>query len=190
MKPTEILVEEHQVIEGLLASLENAAGQAARGGSIRPGFFIEAADFIKGFTDGCHHRKEEGVLFPALVEAGVPARGGPVEMMLAEHQRGRELTRQLRAAAERWAGGDPSARQAVVDSALGYVKLLRGHIYKENNVLFPLAERLLPPGRQAEVGEAFEHVEHEETGAGIHEKYLGMAAALAKEIGAGDPVLL
>ena len=182
MKPTQLLIEEHGVISGVLDALDAAATQAEEGRPVRPGLFLEAADFIKGFTDDCHHRKEEAVLFKALVESGVPSQGGPIEMMLAEHEKGRRLTRAMRQAAEEWAAGDPSARQAVVENAQGYVSLLRSHIYKENNVLFPMADRVLPPEKQARVAEDFEHVEHEETGEGVHEKYLGLAEALAKEV--------
>jgi hemerythrin-like domain-containing protein len=31
---------------------------------------VDAADFIKGFADGCHHRKEEGVLFQTMTDYG------------------------------------------------------------------------------------------------------------------------
>ncbi len=182
MNPTEVLMEEHDVIQGVLDSLGAAAGRAEQGRNVTPGFFIAAADFFKGFADGCHHRKEENVLFPAMAESGVPTRGGPIEVMLAEHEQGRQLIRSLRAAADAWEAGDPSARRTVVESARSYIRLLRGHINKENNVLFPMAERTLPPEKQAQVAEAFEHVEHEETGEGVHERYLGLAEELEHEI--------
>jgi hemerythrin-like domain-containing protein len=181
MKATDILMEEHRVIERVLISLEHAANRASLGEGVRPGLFVEAADFIKGFADGCHHRKEEGVLFQAMAEGGVPVQGGPIGVMLAEHEQGRTFTRGMRLAAEKWQSGDESARREVVENAFGYVNLLRGHIHKEDNILFPMAGRVIPPEKQEEVTTAFDHVEHEETGAGVHEKYLAMAEALEKE---------
>ena len=59
MKATEILSQEHRVIEGVLDTLQTAAQSAEAGGSMRPSFFIDAADFIHGFADGCHHRKSD-----------------------------------------------------------------------------------------------------------------------------------
>jgi hemerythrin-like domain-containing protein len=182
MKATEILMDEHRVIERVLRVLEIAASRLSEGLDIRPGFFIEAADFIKGFADGCHHMKEEGVLFKAMVSAGMPLEGGPISVMLMEHEQGRVYTRAMRAAAEKMKAGDFSVRQAVVDNALGYVALLRQHINKENSILFPMADRVIPTAHQSEVEEGFEHVEHEETGEGVHEKYLAMAEAMEKEI--------
>ena len=63
-----------------------------------------------------------------------------------------------------------------------YAVLLRQHIMKEDNILFPLADRLLPPAEQDRVADGFDHVEHEETGEGIHEKYLSLADKLSVEL--------
>ena len=181
MKATDILMDEHRVIERVLYSLQYAAKRASAGDAVRPDLFVEAADFVKGFADGCHHRKEEGVLFKAMAEGGVPVQGGPIGVMLAEHEQGRAYTRGMRLAAEKWQAGDESARQEVVENAFGYVNLLRGHIRKEDNILFPMAERVIPADKQDGVTEAFDHVEHEEIGAGIHEKYLALAETIEKE---------
>jgi hemerythrin-like domain-containing protein len=182
MKATEILSAEHRVIERVMSALETGANRVEEGITVRPGFFIQATDFIKGFADGCHHRKEEGVLFPALAANGMPVENGPVGVMLAEHEQGRDFTRKLRAAALAWEGGDASAKSAVIENARGYAQLLKQHIFKEDHVLFPAADRVIPAEKQDAVMEGFEHVEHEETGEGVHEKYLAMAQALEQEI--------
>ena len=156
---------------------------------MRPGFFLDAADFVKGFADGCHHKKEEGVLFPTMVAKGLPQRSGPIAVMLAEHDEGRAYIRGMREAATSLdaAGpmaGAPASRQAVVANARGYAQLLRAHIAKEDGILFPMAAEVIPVGEQPAVVDAFEHVEHEETGEGVHEKYLALADRLEKEAGA------
>jgi hemerythrin-like domain-containing protein len=181
MQATKILSQEHRVIEGVLEALQTAAQSAGEGVYVRPAFFSEAADFIRGFADGCHHHKEEGVLFKMMVENGVPAQGGPVGVMLNEHELGRQYTRGMRAAAESWAQGDESARPAVIENALGYVGLLRQHILKEDNLLFPMADRVIQADKHAVVLAGFERVEHEETGEGLHEKYLALAERLRAE---------
>jgi len=182
MKATDTLMEEHRVIERMLETLRVGADKLESGEAIQPEFFLDAANFIKGFADGCHHRKEEGVLFPKMVQQGVPSKGGPIGVMLSEHQMGREYTKSMREGAERLLAGDSSAQDQVIQSARNYVELLQQHIFKEDNILFPLADRVIPQSDQEQVWEDFEHVEHEETGEGVHEKYLALAEKLEKEI--------
>ncbi len=182
MEATEILIDEHRVIERVLASLETAAGRLSDGQPLNPGVFIMAADFIKGFADGCHHKKEEGVLFPAMQAAGVPGEGGPIRVMLSEHEQGRRLAAAMRAAADRLASGDASASESVAENALQYVALLRGHIAKEDTVLFPMADRVISGAARDEVSAAFDHVEHEEAAEGVHERFLALAAAIEREV--------
>ena len=92
----------------------------------------------------------------------------------------------MRDAASRLAAGDASARTEVVINARGYAALLRQHIQKENGILFPLADQVIPVAQQAQVADDFERVEHEETGEGVHEKYL----ALGRGVGAGSEVVM
>jgi hemerythrin-like domain-containing protein len=122
------------------------------------------------------------VLFESLATFGMPVEGGPIGVMLAEHEQGRAYTRAMREAAQKLRAGDESARGDLVRNARGYVALLRQHIDKENGILFPMAARIIPPAEQAALVEGYEHVEHEETGAGVHEKYLALAEKLEAEM--------
>jgi hemerythrin-like domain-containing protein len=185
MKATQILMEEHRVIERVIAALEKNAVRLDQGAGLRPGFFIDAADFVRGFADGCHHLKEEKALFPSMAAQGIAVQGGPIGVMLHDHEMGRECIQNMRSASERWAQGDLAARHEVSRYALEYAELLRQHIFKEDHILFPLAERALPEAQQESVAEAFDHLEHEETGEGVHEKYLALAKALEKEADGG-----
>jgi hemerythrin-like domain-containing protein len=182
MQATDILSSEHRVIERVIAVLSTAANRLEAGEAVRPGFFLEAATFIKGFADGCHHAKEEGVLFQMMADSGMPVQGGPIGVMLYEHEQGRTFTKGMRAAAEKLQAGDSSAKPDVIANARGYAALLTQHIHKEDNILFPMANRVISADQHDAVFEGFERVEHEETGEGVHEKYLALAEALEKEM--------
>jgi hemerythrin-like domain-containing protein len=182
MKATQTLSEEHRVIERVLTALETGAWLLHQDSTFKADFFIQATDFIKGFADGCHHKKEEGVLFKAMIENGMPQEGSPVACMLHEHELARTYTRGLRTAAERLQKGDQAARPEVVQNARRYAALLRQHIGKEDQVLFPMADQIIPINQHDAVWEGFEHVEHEETGEGVHEKYLALADRLEASI--------
>jgi hemerythrin-like domain-containing protein len=183
MEATQILMSEHRVIERVLDALEAETQRLEQGQAVRPGFFIDAADFVRGFADGCHHHKEEGVLFKAMAGAGMPMQAGPLPVMLAEHEQARVYTRGMRDAAQRWGAGDAAAQAAVIKNARAYANLLRAHIAKEDGILFPMADQVIPVERQASVLDGFEHIEHEETGEGVHEKYLALAEKLEHEAG-------
>jgi hemerythrin-like domain-containing protein len=151
VQATDILMNEHRVIERVLDAIEIATRAVERGAAVRPGFFLDAADFIAGFADGCHHRKEEGVLFEAMVAAGMPQQGSPIAVMLAEHEEGRRYTRGLRDGVKQWEGGDDAGRRRLLANARGYVELLRDHIMKEDEVLFPMAAQVIAPAQEAQV---------------------------------------
>lgn len=181
MKATDVLMQEHRVIERVLDALATAADHLERSRSVRPGFFLEAADFIAGFADGCHHRKEEGVLFGAMIESGAPREGGAIDMMLDEHEQGRVFTRAMRDGAHRLDGGDEEGRRQVVSNARAYVMLLRDHIAKEDEMLFPLADEILSPERHDDVMRGFEQIERLDAGDGAHDRFLSLAARLEHE---------
>jgi hemerythrin-like domain-containing protein len=181
MKPTEILMEEHRVIERVLTALERAAGRLSRGEEVYLRFFIGTSVFIKNFVDDYHHKKEEGVLFPALVENGLNDEAGPVAMMLAEHEEERRLSQRMRQMTERLQAGDAHARDLVIQSGLGYVRLVRQHIIKEDNVLFPVADKVIPVNQQDQIIEAFNRIKYVEDGEELHAKYYGLADRLVQE---------
>ena len=135
MSATAALREEHVLILEALDVLEAAAaGGGDDGGKAEP--WRALLDWLHDFADARHHAKEELWLFPALEIAGVPHPGGPLSVMLEEHERGRALVRALRVAA-------PAERSGL---ARDYARLLRAHIAKENDILFDLADALLEPG--------------------------------------------
>jgi hemerythrin-like domain-containing protein len=181
VKATEILMEEHREIERVINALERATKRMARGDEVYLRFFSGTAVFIRGFVDGCHHKKEEEVLFPALVKHGLSAESGPVAVMLAEHIEGRKLAQEMRQALERLQAGDQRKRGELVEKATAYIKLLRQHIHKEDHVLFPMADQLIPVTEQEQLELAFEPFENDESGENLHEKYFGLAKRLENE---------
>lgn len=188
MQAIDVLMQEHRVIEQVLEALDAAATRLARGEVVPARFFLDAADFASGFADGCHHRKEEGVLFPTMKRHGAPPSGGAIEVMLDEHEQGRGYVRQLREAAKRLDAGDGDAASRVIAAARGYAVLLRDHIAKEDEMLFPLAVELIPESAQADVAAAFGKVEEAERDAPSHEELLGLAERLTREAAAASGV--
>ena len=180
MTASETLQHEHQIITVALRGMERTARSAKRSGAIRAEIIEQIVDFARNFVDACHHAKEEKHLFIKLAARGVPVEGGLIGELLAEHQQGRQQVRAIHEALPQAAQGESDAIARVAAGLASYVETLRAHIAKENRALFPLADSVLTAEDQASLGEAFERVELEEIGAGVHEKYHQMAHALGE----------
>lgn len=139
MQATRVLRDEHALIEKVLDQLDERLDRLASHDDWSWPFAEWIVKFISQFADGTHHAKEEEVLFPRLELRGIPRDGGPIGCMLHEHEIGRQCVAAMRKAI---AGHDS---HAFALAATEYRNLLRRHIFKENNVLFLMAERCLTP---------------------------------------------
>lgn len=181
MTATEILKHEHQAILIVIAAAENEARAIAETGKMHVDKVRQMADFLTNFVDRCHHSKEEKHLFAAMHAHGMPMDSGPLAVMLREHEQGRVHVRAIAAAVgETGIPAGASARK-VRDELFAYAALLRSHIDKEDNVLYPMADRLLTANEQNALTQAFERIESEEMGAGVHEKYHAWIQTLVQE---------
>ncbi len=177
MRPTETLMHEHEIIMLVL----NSAEAIIQSDEFPFDDVEKIANFLKYFADGCHHKKEEKYFFVRLGERGFSVDQGPVAVMLHEHEIGRKFIRAIFGALPLAQTGDKNAIGIVKDNLDGYIQLLRGHIYKENNILFPMSNQVLIPHDQLELEKDFEKVEREEMGRGTHEKYHQLAYELQKK---------
>jgi hemerythrin-like domain-containing protein len=183
MKATDILTNEHRVIEQVLNCLEAIVRQARSAGRLDGPSAKDAIVFFRNFADRCHHGKEEDRLFPAMVRKGVPNENGPIGVMLLEHEQGRNFVAAMAAATTALERGEKDAAEDFAFSAEQYVDLLRAHIHKEDMILFPLADRVMNDEEQSALLQQFELVEKEHMGVGTHEKYLKLADSLAQAYG-------
>jgi hemerythrin-like domain-containing protein len=136
---TGMLREEHQLIVKVLDVLEQVV-EKGQSGEWDVDAMEECVAFFRLFADLCHHGKEEDLLFPELEARGMPREQGPIAVMLFEHRQGRALVAQMAGALEgaREGATEPLAR--FENAARAYIQLLRGHIHKEDNVLFNMAD--------------------------------------------------
>lgn len=174
---SEDLKNEHEGVLLGLEILEKMIGKMDSGANLESSDLADMVNFLKLFADKCHHGKEEGLLFPAMEKYGIPNAGGPIGQMLTEHTRGRAYLAGMTGAIEK----APVNSRLFIENATGYITLMRDHIAKENTILFPLGDRVIPSDVQSQLIEDFE--KHEETvmGAGTHEKLHEMLHAFAKK---------
>jgi hemerythrin-like domain-containing protein len=182
---TAVLRSEHEAILGMLKAATAAADRLGRGEPIAADTLAGLLEFFQLFADRCHHGKEEDVLFPLLERKGIPRAGGPIGVMLAEHDDGRAHIRDMVAAERDHRAGAADAGRRWAAAARAYAALLEQHIAKENQVLFVMAERVLDADEQQEAAAAFERLEVEKMGPGTHERLHARMETLRRELGVG-----
>ena len=168
MVPTEQLKTEHEGIKLMLKILDKVCSKPEE---INHEHFAKMLEFLKVFVDKCHHGKEEDLLIPAMVEAGVPKDKGAIKFTLLEHIEGRGYVKDMSEAFDKLKNGGRKASGEILENARNYIDLLIKHIDKENTILFPMADKLLSQVKQAELEEGFERLEVERIGLGKHEEF-------------------
>lgn len=171
MNFAEQLKEEHEAIKLALQIMEQVCRKLDAGKPVSPEHLDGILEFIKVFADRCHHGKEEDLLFPAMEAAGIPREGGPIGIMLMEHDTGRGYVRGMAKGAAGLKDNQAGAAARFSENARNYISLLTQHIDKENDILYPMAEMHLSKEKQSQLLREFERVELERVGRGKHEEF-------------------
>lgn len=171
----ELLMDDHRMHEKVFAAIEKAWQRPSRPSRA---FIEKCIDYIQNYIEGCHNKKEEKFLFPLMEERGIPRYGGPLGVMLMEHQRQTELVAEIKG----YASGplDDKGFEGLKRALDEYMALCKDHFWKENDILYPMAMRVLTEEDEKTIVEGIEAVEVS-LGEGFRERYYEMAERLASE---------
>ena len=142
MKATGVLMNEHREILKALHVMERMGEIAAGGGVIIEKDVEEILEFLDLFGDKHHQGREEAVLFPAMMGKN-PANCDKLRHMAFEHDQERSLVQGLQEALKTHRAKD------FAYYAGRLVQILRAHIYKEDHILFEMADAGLTPEEDA-----------------------------------------
>lgn len=139
--PIDVLLGEHRTILRVLDEVERESRRLEQEGMLREAFWQDLLRFCTEFDAGLHHQKEEQLLFP-LLELPLPGShrldgSGPTKVLRDEHLRCQFWIRRIEQALQQ------RDRNRLAAAASSYLDLVRMHILKENQILLPLARRLL-----------------------------------------------
>ena len=133
---TELLSREHRLIERGIVVLARLCAHLRRGGELPGDEARELLRFIHGYADSHHHAKEEDLLFPWMRSLSPQLEAGPLAVMLTDHEHGRGFVAAMAAAL------DTGATDAFVANGEAYASLIARHIWKEDHILYPMADAL------------------------------------------------
>jgi len=178
VRTIDLLMAEHDIIERGLAVLERAVRRIESGQPVPDAYCRWAPEFLAKFADACHHAKEEDLLFPLLKQRGVLEQGGPIGVMLYEHDAGRDCVRRMREAC----AAEPIDKANLAAASKQFITVLRQHIFKENNILFRMASNLLSEEEDVELDARFTQVEQQRELPAVRERYTAELARWEREI--------
>lgn len=139
------LISEHEMILHFLDELEklNQAAQKMAGYSGNKDE-VKRLNHIAEHLIGAepHHQREEKVLFPEVEKRGV---FGPPQVMRMEHEDLRRRKHELMDISEQADKLDFNTFRKRLDATTRFIVMtLRDHIFKENNILYPMALQVIP----------------------------------------------
>ncbi len=180
MDATEDLKAEHEGIRLMLHVLNRVCEILELGQVVDPVHLSRIMEFLNVFVDRCHHGKEEDFLFPELEKEGIANRDGLIGVLLTEHEEGRGFVKKMAEAVEKTKGRNSIGFFLFKDNSKKYAELLLRHIEKENELLFPLADKRLSKDMQGRLKESFDNLEKERIGLGKHEEFHSLLSELKK----------
>lgn len=186
LEVTKKLKQEHQLILKYIALLGEYLDKIKE--QPESNFLIDKippfVDFIKTYADQYHHAKEENILFKHLECPGVLTHCNPVPQMLHEHDYGRVYVKNIMSSMAK------KDHYGVIENAQAWRDLLSEHIYKEDNILYPMGEEGLSEEEKQQITIEYQRTEEEIKGDMLQAKYEELYLKLneyLKSIEAYDP---
>lgn len=179
----EDLMREHGVLRRILILYREVAPKIASGASLDAGAIAAAATLFRDFGEQYHEKQlEERYIFPELKKG---ANAALVDTLLAQHQRGRDITAFVLDATK---GGriDSARAQSLAQAMTGFSRMYEAHAAREDTVLFPAFKAALPEKRLEELSDTFEDIEHKQFGADGFDMAVKQVAQIEARLGIGD----
>ena len=175
MEAIEILEREHDVARIVVDAACREADRIQMTGKVNPDEIEHIVDFLHFFADTCHDPKEEELLFARLNTCGSGCLSGPVAALYRDHESLRAILDSVSDSLARAEAGDRVAIMPLALNLKSYVELMREHMHKEEESIFPLAQSYLSAVDRSKLALEFDAVEPDEAEAAIHEHYYLMA---------------
>ena len=171
------LKHDHRVIQQVVAGMSAVAELLDSGKQVDPSVLSDLVQFLRVFADQCHHEKEEQHLFPILATRANMSIRHELESLEREHRSAKQLVDRLAKAAAVYYDNPEAVRYRIIDLLQRLAELYPAHIWKEDFLLFPVAQQSLSTTEQQDLKEQFEDVERE-VGEDVHAGFEMLARKL------------
>ncbi len=138
MTAVDRLFDEHVVILQVTEALSNFVDRLESDEKDYRDGLVRLMTFFREYSDLLHHEKEESLLLPALVNAGMRWDDGVIAEIRKDHELERQMMQTLRHASLQSSPWSLMDRQRVIDVGRRFVEYMRQHISSEDSRLRPL----------------------------------------------------
>jgi hemerythrin-like domain-containing protein len=176
----DILINEHNSIKIVLKAIRKISIGLMNGKEVDDSLYRKIIDFVRNYADKYHHQKEENRLFNRMTEGGQNPKSaeGPVQGMLLEHDMGRKYISNLEKALDDYKNGNKDAKVSIISYGIVYADLLEDHIFKEDNVIYKFALRVLNKDEIEKMEKEFIAIENNDESVKIRNKYIAFVEEL------------
>ena len=182
---TEDLMREHGILRRALLVYQETATRMTSGVSVPAPPLQKTAKLFRAFGEEYHEKKlEEVYIFPAVKKSGGEA-GNYADVLIAQHQRGREITDFIIGAtvSDKISTGNLKSFASALESM---VRMYEHHAAIEDTIVFPAWKQTLNSQQLDEMNEKFEDIEHEQFGEDGFEQALKQIAEVEQSLVLSD----
>src|SRR3990170_2009959 len=149
-RPTEILSNDHKVVLEKLKLMEQTINNLKS---------ANVKNVLRKEAD-LHFKKEEAALFPEM-EKFIPRDEGPIGQMLLEHEDLYKYEDNFIRGVDLFSKDENNgeAQKLIRENGNSFINLLREHIYKEDNMLFMMADMHLEEDQINAIMKKFEELD-------------------------------
>lgn len=157
----EDLMREHGVLRRAILVFRESATRLRQGSTVDPAALAQTARLFRSFGEEYHERKlEEAHIFPVVRKARGEG-ASYVQVLIDQHNRGREIIDYVLGAAGGAAG---SGAEALAQALEQFELMYANHAAREDTIVFPAWKAALGEKGVAEMGEKFEEIEKQQFG--------------------------
>ncbi len=179
----EDLMREHGVLRRALLVYRQSAARLRAGAGLDPKPLRQTAQLFRDFGENYHERMlEQAHIFPALRKSQNPA-GALVATLVAQHDRGREITDYIRTVTGKGKIGDAEALAGAFET---FELMYENHAAREDTIVFPAWREGLSERQLREIGETFEDIEHRQFGKDGFAEVVKQIGAIEEALGFAD----
>ena len=176
----DFLVSEHEMIERAMAVLKGNLEKIDEAVKT-PLQMQRAIDFLLEFGDKIHNTKEEKFLFPLMEQKGLPVEGGPIGVMLMEHDMERKLLQKMMGALPNLGEESAAARQKFAAEGFEYLRIRAEHIWKENDILYAMGRKVFTDEDNSSLLDAFKTLDSQTYGREARAHYYQILTEVEKD---------